>query len=170
MKNMLLENPAYKTEKTRYGVWQRYLSPAGAYFAEFRSHHSLFGLPLIHYTRGICPETGTRKLAKGILAMGRIAVGGIAVGQAAFGLIAVGQLAVGLLFGLGQACTGFIALGQLAVAGALGLGQITAGFIAVGQIGIGKYVLAQRGIGGYVWSQTRVDPEALEFFKGLADW
>ena len=64
-------------------------------------------MPLLHYTRGICPETGKRVVAKGIVAVGRIAAGIVAIGQAAFGAIAIGQLALSLLFWIGQAAGGW---------------------------------------------------------------
>ena len=141
MKNVLLENIEYQIDKTSFGVWRRYLYPTGAFFAEFKSHQTLLGLPLLHYTRGICPETGKRVVAKGIVAVGRIAAGIVAIGQAAFGAIAIGQLALSLLFGIGQASTGWAAVGQVAIGVTFGLGQFATGFTAIGQLGIGHYVL-----------------------------
>jgi hypothetical protein len=169
MKNILLENVEYRIDKTSFGVWHRYLYPTGSFFAEFKSHRTLFGLPLLHYTRGICPETGKRVKAKGIVAVGRIAVGIVAVGQAAFGAIAIGQLALSLLFGLGQASTGWAAVGQVAIGVTFGLGQFATGFTAIGQLGIGHYVLGQIGFGQHVWSTKRVDPEAVAYFKSLLE-
>jgi len=52
MKNLLLEKVEYKIETTNFGVWQRFVYPNGAYFAEFKSHATFMGLPLFHYTRG----------------------------------------------------------------------------------------------------------------------
>ena len=49
----------------------------------------------MHYTRGKCPETGRRIIAKGVIAVGRLATGIVAIGHASFGLIAIGQLAYG---------------------------------------------------------------------------
>ena len=146
MKNLLLENVEYQMETTNFGVWRRFVSPNGAFFAEFKSHAIFFGLPLLHYTRGKCPETGRRVVAKGVIAVGRLAMGILAIGQASFGIIAIGQAAIGLMFGLGQVATGEVAIGQLAY---------------------GKYVLAQIGYGDYVWSMKRADLEAVTFFKSL---
>jgi len=101
MPNLLLEDIEYKTNKTLHGVWRRYLHPSGRYFAEFETHQTWFGWPLLHYTRGICPETGRTLPARGITGVGRKALGIVAIGQAACGIVAVGQLAVGLIFGLG---------------------------------------------------------------------
>jgi len=168
MKNLLLDDIEYKVEKSRFGVWRRYLYPTGASFAEFRSRGRLFGLPIVHYTRGICPETGRRVVAKGVVAVGRVAAGVLAIGQASFGLFALGQLGVGLLLGVGQASAGLTAIGQVAVGIYLGLGQLATGYIAIGQVGIGKYVLAQIGLGEHVWSQKYGDTEALRFFKSWA--
>jgi hypothetical protein len=167
MPNLLLEKIDYKIETTRRGTWKRYVYPSGASFAEFTAHTTLFGLPLVHYTRGICPETGRRVVAKGFIAVGRVAMGLIALGQIAVGALTVGQLALGLLLGLGQASTGIIAIGQLALGSGFGGGQIATGMIAIGQIGAGHYVLAQFGVGTHLWSMASADPEAVAFFKSL---
>ncbi len=167
MENLLLEQVEYKVETTRFGVWRRFLYPNGAYFAEFKSHTTFLGLPLLHYTRGICPETGKRIIAKGVIGVGRLATGILAIGQASFGLIAVGQLGLGLLLGLGQGATGLYAIGQAALGLLFGLGQIATGEVAIGQLAYGHYVLAQVGYGDYVWSTRRADPEAVLFFKSL---
>ncbi|MDY6836789.1 MAG: hypothetical protein SWH78_02340 [Thermodesulfobacteriota bacterium] len=168
MRNLLLDDIEYRVEKSRLGVWRRYLYPTGAYFAEFKSHRHFFGLPLVHYTRGICPETGKRIVAKGVVAVGRLATGILAIGHASFGVIAIGQLGLGVLVGVGQASTGLAALGQVAIGAFLGLGQLATGYVAIGQVGIGGYVLAQIGLGEHVWSQRHADIEAVEFFRSLA--
>ena len=167
MKNLLLENVEYKVETTRFGVWRRFLYPNNAYFAEFKSHATFLGLPLLHYTRGICPETGRRVIAKGVVGVGRLATGILAIGHASFGLIAIGQLGLGVLLGLGQGATGLYAIGQAAIGLLFGLGQVATGEIAIGQLAYGKYVLAQMGYGDFVWSTKRADPEAVVFFKSL---
>jgi len=141
MENLLLERVEYQTETTHFGTWRRYLYPTGVYFAEFKSHSTFLGLPLVHYTCGICPETGKRIVAKGVIGIGRLATGILAIGQASFGVVAVGQLGLGLLLGLGQGSTGWIAIGQLAIGLYFGLGQMATGSIAIGQLGLGKYVL-----------------------------
>lgn len=71
IKNLLLENIDYKTDKTQFGVWRRFVYPNGDLFEEFKSHSRFMGFPLMHYTRGKCPETGQRIIAKGIIAIGR---------------------------------------------------------------------------------------------------
>jgi len=167
MKNLLLEKVEYQVETTNFGVWRRFLYPDGAYFAEFKSNATFFGFPLLHYTRGKCPETGRRVIAKGVVAVGRLATGILAIGHASFGVIAIGQLGLGLLLGLGQGATGLYAIGQVAIGLMFGLGQIATGEIAIGQVAYGKYVLAQVGHGDYVWSMKRADPEAIKFFKSL---
>lgn len=167
MANLLLQEVDYKTEKTRFGIWRRFLYESGAHFAEFRSHATMFGWPLLHYTSGVCPETGRRRTAKGIVAVGRLAVGGLAIGQASLGAVAIGQLGVGLLFGLGQAATGVWAVGQLALGGLFAAGQVTAAAVAIGQMAAGEYVLAQIGYGKHVWSQGSADPAAVQYFQDL---
>jgi hypothetical protein len=162
--NILLEDVQYKIEETKKGRWRRYVYPSGARFMEYTSHARLFGLPVVHYTYGICPETGRRVLAKGILAVGRFAVGAIAVGHVALGFAALGQLAVGLLLALGQGGIGLYALGQFSLGIALGVGQFATGHTAIAQFGIGTYVLAQVGWGKYVWSMKGAQPEAVTYF------
>ncbi len=169
MANLLLEPIEYKIERTWLGTWRRYVySATGAYFAEFTSHLRLFNCPLIHYTKGICPETGKCITAQGVLAIGRYARGLFAVGPVSFGLIAVGQLAIGL-FSLGQIAIGCVAIGQLAIGGYFGFGQAATGAIAIAQLGYGHYVLAQLGIGTWVWQQESADPEAVAFFTTLSE-
>jgi hypothetical protein len=167
LQNQLLQEVQYKVDETSWGVWRRFLYPDGQLFEEFTSHASFFGLPWLHYTRGKCPETGKRIVAKGMIAVGRRACGLLAIGQASLGLIAIGQLAIGLLFGFGQACTGLFAFGQLALAAVVGIGQIVSGNVAVGQIAIGQYVLAQFGFGAEVWDTRAVSPVAKQFFESL---
>ncbi len=170
MSNLLLEEVEYKVTETSLGTWRRYLYPTGMHFAEFRSHTTILGLPLIHYTEGKCPETGRRIIACGIVAVGRMAVGGVAIGHASAGVVAVGQLGLGLLFGLAQLSTGVVAIGQAGIGLAIGLGQLATGYIAVGQLAVGKYVLAQKGLGQYVIDTSGVDPVAKEFFLSLMPW
>jgi hypothetical protein len=167
MKNQLLEKVEYKIEETPHGVWRRFMHPSGEYFAEYRSNTILFGLPLVHFTRGKCPETGRRIVAKGIFAFGRMAVGVVAVGQASAGLVALGQAGIGLLFCLAQASAGLIAFGQLAIGVHFGAGQIATGTTAIGQIAAGKYVLAQFGAGPFLWTNGHSDPIAVQHFHEL---
>jgi hypothetical protein len=168
MRNLLLDEPVqYKVEETPFGVWRRFASEHLGYFEEFVSHHQLFGLPLLHYTRGRCPETGTSLWAFGIVAIGRRSVGVVAIGQLSGGLVAIGQLAIGVMFGFGQATTGVIAIGQAAMGVAFGLGQIATGFVAMGQGAAGVYVLAMKGIGRYVWDMSGCSPVARQFFESL---
>lgn len=167
MRNLLPEQIEYKIDETPLGTWRRFMYADGSLFQEFVSHQRFFGLPLLHYTYGKSPETGSRVVAKGIIAVGRLATGLLAIGHASFGLVAIGQLAVGLLFGLGQASTGLFALGQLAVAVVFGVGQLTTGYAAIGQLALGKYVLAQLGFGEHVWDSRAIAPAAREFFRPL---
>jgi hypothetical protein len=167
MGNVLLEEVEYKIEETSFGVWHRYGYINGTSFHEFKSHKRMFGLPLVHFTYGRCPETGRRRIAKGVIAVGRLACGIIAIGHASLGVLAVGQLAIGILFGLGQLSTGLAAVGQAAISLYFGLGQFASGYVAIGQLAVGKYVLAQAGFGEYVWSVSRSDPEAIELLKAL---
>jgi hypothetical protein len=165
--NLLLAEIEYAVTDTRRGRWRRYLYPNGQLFAEFVSHARLFGMPVVHYTRGKCPETGKRIVAKGVIAVGRLALGIVAIGQASCGVIAIGQASVGVLFGLGQACLGMFAIGQLALATSFGVGQFATGYVAIGQLAYGKYVLAQIGFGQHVWDMRGAAPAAVNFFQSF---
>ncbi len=167
MGNLLLEQVEYKVEETNFGIWRRYVYVNGTSFHEFKTHRTMLGLPLVHYTYGRSPETGRRVCAKGIIAIGRIACGFIAIGHVALGLVAIGQVAVAVLFGMGQLSSGIAALGQVAIGAYLGVGQFVTGYVAIGQFALGKYVLAQLGIGEHVYSTRRFDPRAIEFFKAF---
>src|SRR5690606_7722401 len=115
-----------------WGEWRRYLYPTGLMFAEYTTRARLGGLPLVHITWGISPETGGRVTARGVVAIGRRALGLVAIGQLAVGVIAIGQLALGVLFGLGQATTGAVALGQASLGALAAAGQVAwSAFITV---------------------------------------
>lgn len=168
--NLLLEPVEYKVEETSWGVWRRFMYPNGQVFAEFVSYRRISGIPLVHYTSGKCPETGRLVVAKGVIAVGRVAVGLLAIGQAAFGAIAIGQLGLGMLLGIGQASCGAFCLGQLAVGVMAGVGQFATGYVSVGQMALGVYVLAQFGLGRFVWDMNECAPEAEKFFKSLLEF
>jgi hypothetical protein len=165
--NVLRNDVDYIVQETANGVWRRYLYPNGRRFDEFKSYLNVGGLPLVHYTHGICPQTGRRITAHGIIAVGRIASGVIAIGQFAIGLIAIGQLSIGLLLGIGQASFGAYCFGQLAIGLFFGAGQFATGQIAIGQFAYGEHVLAQMGFGKHVIDMHGVDPVAKNFFLRL---
>lgn len=167
MTNQLLEPIEYKIDETKFGTWKRYGYIDGTSYQEFTSHNSFFGLPIIHYTQGRNPETGRRKVATGIIAVGRLAFGPIAIGQASMGLVAIGQLAIGIFFGLGQLATGAVAVAQFALALYLGIGQFTTGYIAIGQFVFAWYGLGQLGLGKFIHAVNRSDPQAIDFFKSM---
>lgn len=139
-------------------------------FAEYVSHASFFGLPLVHYTYGRCPETGRRIVARGVIAVGRLAVGLVAIGHVAMGVVAIGQLALGLLAGLGQAATGVACVAQFGLGLAFGLGQFITGYVAIGQFAFGQYVLAQFGAGMHIWDVHGSTPAAEDFFAPFMPW
>lgn len=169
MENLLLHPPEveFLEQDNGKGVWRRFMYPDGRMFAEFRTHATLFGLPLLHITWGRNPETMRYITAKGIIAIGRFAWGGLAIGQVSGGIIAIGQLGIGFLFGFGQATTGLVAIGQAALGGMIGIGQFACGNMAIGQIAAGSYVLAQFGMGDHVWDMRQGDVQAVQFFRQL---
>jgi hypothetical protein len=164
---LLLSQIEYKVIETPRGTWRRYMYPNGSVYSDFTASTTVLGLPLLHYTSGISPETGTRVVARGFLAVGHRAVGVIAIGRFAAGVVAIGQLSAGLI-SVGQATFGFAAFGQLALGAAMAVGQLGAGYVCIAQLGVGNWVLAQLGFGTHVWSSNLEDPAAIDFFKNLA--
>jgi hypothetical protein len=97
---------------------------------------NLLGLPLLHYTSGVCPETERRRTARGV----------IAVGAQALGL-----LALGWQLGIGQLATGGLVVGQLAV-----------GEWVLAQVGVGTHVWDQSGAGPAAVAHFQALWQALE--------
>ncbi len=129
---------------------------------EWRSRASFFGVPLVHVAIGR-DERGRYRLAKGI----------VAVGQFAIGIITVAQFGLGVLAGVGQLIFGTVALAQFACGTLLGIGQFATGFVAFGQFVLGYYAFGQAGWARALWSLTRHDAAAGEFFRswaGLLGW
>ncbi|HBG27545.1 MAG: hypothetical protein A2Y10_15565 [Planctomycetes bacterium GWF2_41_51] len=160
MANLLNVKPDYVITQSGWGETRKYLYESGMLFKEFTSKMKIGNCPLLHFTMGICPETGKRIWAKGIIAVGRKAIGVVAIGQLSIGVIAIGQLSVALVFGLAQ----------LSFAGFFSIGQAAIGAIAIGQFSFGYYALGQIGFGKFVWSLKEKDFEAVNFFKGLWNW
>lgn len=177
--NLALKNIEYKTIETGWGAWKVYVYPDGTSYREYRTCFEMFGMPFIHCALGKCPETGARKTAHGVIAVGKYARGIVAVGQFALGILTIAQFGAGLLligqFGiagalLAQFGLGLVGAGQVAITVFFGVGQLATGYVAIGQLAVGEYVLAQMGLGKYVWSKGVQHPEAMEFFRGLYTW
>jgi hypothetical protein len=125
---------------------------------DWKSEATLFGMPLVHVAYG--------RDAQGRI---RVARGFIAIGQFAIGFITIAQFGIGWIFGLGQAVFGTVCIGQAAVGLLFGLGQLATGYAAIGQLAVGVYVIGQAAIGEFVWSPSVRDPEAVAFFRKLAE-
>jgi len=125
---------------------------------EYKSEAELFGWPLIHIAQGIDPQTGTPRIARGVIAIGNIAIGGLAIGGLATGGIALGGLSLGI-FSLGGVGIGILAaLGGLAVSGYLAIGGAAFSFTYA----IGGLALAPHFIGG-----NGIDPEFLKLLEEI---
>jgi hypothetical protein len=157
MGNLLNIQPDYVITNSYWGQTRKYLYESGMLFKEFKSKMKIGSCPLVHISIGVCPETGKRIWAKGVIAIGRKAFGVLAIGQVSIGIIAIGQLSIALVF----------ALAQLSIAGFFSVGQAAIGLISIGQLAIGYYALGQLGYGRFVWSMSVKDFEAVTFFKGL---
>jgi len=113
---------------------------------EYKSKHTLWGMPLLHVTAGLDPATGKRRHARGIFAFGEIATGVFAFGGIARGLFACGGLAIGgvTFGGLGL---GLISFGGLAIALLLGIGGLAVGPLAMGGLALGWYAVGGMAAG-----------------------
>lgn len=158
----------WKITETGFFTVKSFVYPTGRSYIEYTSHARVGSWPLVHITLGRSPETGRRKIAKGVIAIGRIALGVLPIGQLAIGLFPIGQLALGLGIALGQgAFSLFSAIGQVAVAPLFAAGQIAVAYAAIGQLCLGYYCIAQAAIGVHIWTMKVKDPAALEFFRNL---
>lgn len=158
----------WKITETGFFTIKSFVYPTGLSYTEYTSHAQVGAWPLVHITLGRSPETGRRKTAKGVIAIGRIAFGVLPIGQLAIGLFPIGQLALGLGLALGQGAFSLgAALGQVAVAPLFAAGQIVAAYAAIGQLALGYYCLAQSAVGVHLWTLKVKDPAALEFFRHL---
>lgn len=123
---------------------------------DWKTETTIYGYPLVHIAAGK-DEHGKIRVAKGV----------IAIGQFGIGAITIAQIGIGIIFGLGQFMFGFFLIAQFAIGIRFSIGQLATGFASIGQFAFGYYVLAQFGIGNYVWSVRRKDPEAVEYFHQL---
>lgn len=99
---------------------------------EYKSKHTLFGIPLVHI------NLGRNSWARGVIAIGNIATGVAAFGGVAFGLFTLGAVSIGLLLALGAVSLGTVSIGAAAV-GLLAWGGIALGWLAVGGCALGAY-------------------------------
>jgi len=124
---------------------------------EWRSERTLYGLPLIHVAFG---RNKNGKL--------RIATGIIAIGQFAIGVCTFAQIGAALIFGFGQIIFAPVVIAQIAIGLLFGLGQLATGYAAIGQLVVAFYGIGQTGFAQFLWSTSRKDPEAAQFFIELA--
>ena len=123
---------------------------------EYKSKRTLCGLPLLHVVSGRDPETGKRREAHGVIAVGDrargvFAFGGIARGWFAFGGLAMGLVAFGGV-GIGLISISGLAIGLLLACGGLSLGALAMGGMAAGYHAVGGMALGWHGMGGTVFA------------------
>ncbi len=130
---------------------------------DYRSDATLFGLPFIHITSGVDPETGKVRVSKGIIAIGGRAQGVLAIGGFATGVIAFGGGAIGLL-AFGGLAIGLFSFGGLAIALLFALGGGAIAPIALGGGALGYMALGGGALGVHVLAANIQDPVAQQFF------
>jgi hypothetical protein len=121
----------------------RIIQGAGYAGYEYKTKARWFGLPLIHIAAGIDPETGRKRIAKGIIAIGNVAKGVIAIGGIAVGGITIGGISLGVL-AFGGISFGIVALGILLAFAVF----LAAGILAISPFyAIGVLAFARNSIG-----------------------
>lgn len=94
---------------------------------EYRSEATIGGIPLLHITAGMDPETGRPRVARGVIAVGNVAVGGVALGGVAVGGVAIGGVALGGLT-LGGFSLALVAFGGFAIGALMAVGGFAVSF------------------------------------------
>ena len=130
---------------------------------DYRSEATLFGLPLVHITSGVDPETGKVRVSKGIIALGGRAQGVLAIGGLATGAIAIGGCAIGVV-AFGGAALGLFSFGGMAIALLFAIGGGAIAPIALGGGALGYMVLGGGGMGAHLSTANIHDPAAQQFF------
>lgn len=116
------------------------------YGYEYRSKTQVFGWPLLHIARGLDPQTGLPRIARGVIAIGNLAVGLIALGGIAFGGFAFGGLGFGL-FAFGGVALGLISFGGLSLGLLLAVGGLSVSlYLAIGGLALAPYYLGGNGL------------------------
>lgn len=109
---------------------------------ERKSKKTIRGIPLWHIT------LGSRKTAKGIIAIGIKAKGIVSMGLISMGIISFGLLPLGVI-GIGVLSLGLLSIGSVAF-GVVAIGAISVGIISIGALAIGEFSVGALAIGKYV--------------------
>lgn len=109
-------------------------------YYSYRSEKTFMGLPIVDI------QLGSRKVAKGIFAIGDFAVGVVALGAISAGLVSLGAISLGLAALGGAALSLICSIGGIAVSGFISLGGVAIAY----QCAIGGVAIAHSlAIGGY---------------------
>lgn len=143
--------------------------PTSPVHYEYRTRRTLWGLPLLHITSGIDPQTLRHRTARGIVAVSSgKAVGCIAIGSYAYGLFAFGAMAVGV-FAFGGLGFGVVTFAGFATALGLAIGGFALAPVVFGGYAIGLYGIAPAGLGPYLATNTHRIPQVDQFFIPLLE-
>jgi hypothetical protein len=129
---------------------------------EYRSNVEIFGLPLLHITKGNNPLNGAPRVSKGIIAIGEIAIGLLAIGGFALGFIAIGGLGIGVI-AFGGLAFGLIAFGGISLGIVAAIGGVAYSLMyAIGALAHAQYVISPFRVDrelfnilGQLWSGLR---------------
>ena len=148
----------------------RGLSPVAlrkAFGMDYKSKTTVLGWPLVHICYGIDPQTGRKRVARGVIAIGDLAVGVFAAGGMAMGGVTFGGMTLGILSTGGMAVGLLAAIGGFAVGG-FAWGGCAVGGIAMGGMAVGYYAFGGGAYGAHTLSGMGRDPVAAAFFEPWA--
>lgn len=109
---------------------------------EYTSKLKIGKLPFVHI------YFGTKKAAKGIIAIGFRSMGIISIGLLSLGLLSFGVLSLGL-FSFAALSIGLFSLGAISI-GLFSFGAIAIGILSMGSISIGQFSFGALAIGNYL--------------------
>ena len=146
-------NPEQGREDRHQGGYY-YPPPRRRYQYEYKSKHTLFGLPLVHVNVGLGAfrakgVLAIGNIATGILSIGLLSLGVLSLGLLGIGLIAIAAISFGLLFSIGSIAVGMIAIGAIAV-GYVTLGAMSIGVYSVGALSVASRIAIGDHANGYI--------------------
>lgn len=140
---------------------------------EYQSKRKILGLPILHI------NWGSRRTARGIIAIGMksqgifsiglLSVGVFSCGLLSLGLFSFGVLAVGIMIGAGAFGIGFLGFGAIAF-GIVSFGAVSVGQFSFGAVAVGNYFATGAHATGHVAIGSEyASGDLYEFYGRIAD-
>lgn len=140
---------------------------------EYRSKRTIGGLPILHI------NWGSKKTARGIIAIGikaqgifsvgLLSIGVFSLGLLSLGFFSLGVLAIGLMIGAGAFGMGFLGFGAIAF-GIVSFGAVSIGQFSFGAVAVGNYFATGAHATGHVAIGSEyASGDLYEFYGRIAD-